>query len=249
MKALLLTLMFFTGAGSLQAQECSKQCMKYCGKHCIKEKQCMKYCQVNCDMTCTEGTTCCMQTTAFKSATASVPDTCHTFGRMNSHMGMMRVHRFYCLDSINFSVRSMRDMPYDCMSNDSMWFEVCLHRRDGKLYSTQVRAVTSVGEQSWDISMQAPASSDVKINEPQRERVVIYPNPASGSIRIPLDNEAIVPTSVQIIDMQGRTIELHVNVSGSEAIIPTTGLASGTYHLILKAGDVVYGDSDFILVR
>ncbi len=174
-------------------------------------------------------------------------DTCHVFGTQNHHMGMMRIYRFYCLDSVNFHVNPTRSMPYDCMDNDSIRFEVCLHCRDANPYSTQVKAVTDQGELSWDVTMQAASANSVEATI-ARTDLIIYPNPATSSIRVPVLSTPY-PTSAQAIDCSGRTTDLQLTITGSEAIISTADLPNGAYRLVLKRGSTIYGASDLRLVR
>lgn len=252
---LLFILLFVSGIGfvSAQAQDCcqvsgmKKNCMKYCQK---SPKHCQKFCEKYCENPCTEG--CCTETDAFKSAIASFPpmDTCHTFGRMNSHMGMMSVYRFYCLDTTNFSVRSMKNMPYNCMGSDSMWFEVCLYRHDGRTYSTEVRVVTSQGELSFPITMQALVQSVVESNEPILAELLVYPNPTANVLQLsgnPAINELV---TAQIIDATGNIKIEKIIFNNGVGTLNASGLPSGAYQLILvSAAHAKLGIANFIVVK
>jgi hypothetical protein len=112
-------------------------------------------------------------------SSVSAQDTCKTYSHKNPHGAAMTISRVWVLDSVNFRVETVQELPYQETATGSYDFTVCILAKDGLKHSTQVRYQTSHGPVSYNISnFQAPGSSGVSDLGSDVD-VSIYPNPAS----------------------------------------------------------------------
>ena len=65
-------------------------------------------------------------------ASAQAQDTCKVFGQKNPHGVAMEIRpAMTVVDTVNFSVRSMKTLPYNISATDTIFFDVCIKARDG----------------------------------------------------------------------------------------------------------------------
>jgi photosystem II stability/assembly factor-like uncharacterized protein len=69
-----------------------------------------------------------------------------------------------------------------------------------------------------------------------QDDLIVYPNPASGQVRLSNDKEVLTGAVAEILDAQGRLV-LKAELVGNEEILDVSGLSDGIYLLRLRKQD------------
>jgi len=64
----------------------------------------------------------------------------------------------------------------------------------------------------------------------------LYPNPASGTVTLQLQNNLVANATITINDILGKTVA-KTTIDGTQSVINIAGLTSGMYFVTLKSGD------------
>jgi hypothetical protein len=139
----------------------------------------------------------------------------------------MTISRVWILDSVNFRVRPIQQLPYQEAATGSFDFEVCIIPRDGKKYSTQVRYQTTHGPVSYNISNFVAPLSTSSVGNAVTDGVEIYPNPTSDIVNVVLGYSF----DFSVTNVNGVT----VLAGRSEQVVDLKGLPRGSYYLSIKA--------------
>ena len=166
-------------------------------------------------------------------ATESVAqDTCNTYLIPNPHGAAMSINTVWVVDTVNFSVESLRPLPYEISSTGTIDIRVCILVRDGKSHSTIVRYTNTHGTSSYQVTMTAPATSGV---DRAVERTIALhsalPNPASSTVTIDFGSSVPDQIRVEILDMSGRLVvdDLRPMISGGRLVFDVSAIANGLY--------------------
>jgi hypothetical protein len=166
---------------------------------------------------------------------AYAQDTCKTYAHKNSHGAAMTISRVWVLDSVNFRVESIPELPFQETASGTYDFKVCILAKDGLKHSTQVRYQTTHGPVSYNISnFQAPGASGVSEHEVST-KVKLYPNPATRATT--LDGASGVWT---IYNTLGQKVLTGVATEASQSI-DLQSLPKG--HYCIKCSSVL-GESE-----
>lgn len=175
--------------------------------------------------------------------TAHAQDTCKIFTIENVHGAAMDITKIWVVDTVNFTVESMRPLPFFLGATDSFDIKVCIRARDGQRHSTIVRYSTTHGTVPYTVSMDAPGTSSVAAPSIRgRGAVVVEPNPAAGSTALLVKGLTAREATVSLVGIDGavaRTIAAG-SIADGRILLDLTGLASGLYLAVVKA------DGDFI---
>ncbi len=137
----------------------------------------------------------------------------------------MTISRVWILDSVNFRVRPIQQLPYQEAATASFDFEVCILARDGKEYSTQVRYMTTHGVVSYSISnFQAPGGVSAVLSEAPSSQQLIFPNPAREIITM----QGSAGSDWVIYDI-GGVARLSGRTTASSESVEVTSLLPGSY--------------------
>lgn len=103
------------------------------------------------------------------------------------------------------------------------------HYRTGTIHSLLLEVSgDSLGDYATGASFLY--STNVGIDEMASERVSVqpYPNPSSGSVTVPLPFQ-VDADRIELVSVDGRSIQLPVSNSDKKAVFSTEGLANGLY--------------------
>lgn len=155
----------------------------------------------------------------------------------------MTVSRVWVLDSVNFRVRPIQQLPYQESATGSFDFEVCILARDGKKYSTQVRYMTTHGAVSYTISnFEAPGGASEVSREVSSLINRIYPNPARNAITI----QGAVGSNWVIYDIGGVARLSGVTAAANENV-DATSLLPGSYFVKITSVEGVEESQQLII--
>ena len=179
-----------------------------------------------------------------------IQDTCKVAGQKNPHGVSMEIREpMTVADTVNFSVDSPKPLPYNIGATDTIFFHLCLKAKDGKKHTTQIKYSSTHGAISYTITMQAPSSAGVGSSGLKASiGISAYPNPAKEHIIFRTDNETDFD-QVQIVDERGAVLQTQVLQAGGMTDLPTSDLANGRYHAILKSKGTVLGSKGFVVVK
>lgn len=133
---------------------------------------------------------------------ATAQDTCKTIVHKNPHGAAMTISRVWILDSANFTVRPIQQLPYQESATGSFDFEVCIIPRDGKTYSTQVRYQTTHGPVSYNVSNFLAPLGTSSVTSSEYTPAVVFPNPVSSVLHVQVGE----PFEFSIVDINGIVI-------------------------------------------
>lgn len=143
----------------------------------------------------------------------------------------MTISRVWILDSVNFTVRPLQQLPYYEAADASFDFEVCILARDGKKYSTQVRYQTTHGPVSYNISNFVAPLETSGVTDARSADVVVYPNPVDDQVYVNIEG----PFKYALMDLKG----VNVLTGTSERSIGLASLPAGTYFLRINTQEGV----------
>jgi hypothetical protein len=73
------------------------------------------------------------------------------------------------------------------------------------------------------------------------ERVLVYPNPATRQVTVAMQGKVAAGTQVELWDVRGRMLRrtaLTPKAIGASVVIPLNGLATGSYFVRVRSGDI-----------
>ncbi len=174
-------------------------------------------------------------------------DTCRSIYLKNPHGAAMNIEKVWILDSVNFTVESLRPLPYYITDTGTVDFKVCILPRDGIKRTTQVRYLNTHGTSSYSITMTPPATESVK-TEPQLPSLIAFPNPASTSVELLLAG-SVSALKVECLALDGTSFHIPFTSVGKRVTLQTTLLASGSYTIIVKDGERPIGMSQIVITH
>lgn len=174
-------------------------------------------------------------------ASARAQDTCKTFSIANPHGAAMSIMKIWAVDSVNFTVSTVKPLPFDIGATESFSIIVCIHARDGKPHSTSIRYTNTHGTSSYNVTMTAPSVSAVPSEGNDANvgvRVDVSPNPASTQAMIDVDASSTREIDVRLYDINGRAVWSSAHAT-THARIPMDlqSIPNGTYTLVADDGN------------
>ena len=179
--------------------------------------------------------------------TARAQDTCKSYNVPNPHGAAMSIYKIWVVDSTNFTVESLKPIPYDITATGTVDFRVCLLPRDGVKRTTQVRYQNTHGTSSYTVTITPPTSS-VK-RTPDQAQLNAYPNPAANRVEIALGSFELNNLSVDLIDVRGNIINPPFDVASSKIVLNTSAMVSGAYTVVIKNSTHILGVSQLAVVH
>ncbi len=179
--------------------------------------------------------------------TVQAQDTCKSYNVPNPHGAAMTIYKIWVVDSTNFTVESLKPLPYDITATGTVDFRVCLLPRDGVKRTTQVRYQNTHGTSSYSVTITPPTSS-VK-RAPDQAPLSAYPNPASNRVEIALGAFETNNLSVDLIDSRGNIINPSFEVGSFKIVLNTATIASGAYTIVVKNSTHIFGVSQIAVVH
>ncbi len=179
-------------------------------------------------------------------STAMAQDTCKKYMVPNPHGAAMTVYKVWILDSVNFTVASVKPLPYNVDANGTSDFNVCILPRDGKTRSTQVRYENTHGTSSYAVTMTPPGTASVKtINE--AAMLHVFPNPANNETVVDLGKPILSSIVVEAVNVIGERITVPTVMTENRIKLDLKHVPSGTYTLILTDGSGILGSSGIVV--
>ena len=182
---------------------------------------------------------------------ANAQDTCQVFSVPNPHGAAMTISRVWVVDSANFTIDSMRSVPFDITADEAWDARICITPRDGQTYSTIIRYQTTHGPAAFQISMVAPNTSAV---HERRQRSVsammVYPMPSSGDLVIEPSAVSGEVLTVEVYDGIGvvRSV-VEERFEGNPLRLDLSGLPSGGYRIVVRGREGVVNTGSALLLR
>ena len=181
------------------------------------------------------------------SITVQAQDTCKSYNVPNPHGAAMTIYKIWVVDSTNFTVESIKPIPYDITATGTVDFRVCLLPRDGVKRTTQVRYQNTHGTSSYTVTLTPPTSS-VK-RTPDQAQLSAYPNPAANRVEIALGSFEMNNLSVDLIDVRGHIINPPFEVASSKIVLNTSAVVTGAYTILVKNNTHIVGVSQLAVVH
>ncbi len=165
-------------------------------------------------------------------------DTCKTYTVANPHGAAMDITKIWAIDTVNFTVNTVRTLPFNIGATESFDIVVCLRVLDGKSHTTQIRYTNTHGTSSYSVTMTAPSTSSV---DPERGAAkslalrLLSPNPAGDRITVGVDNNVVGDLHIAIYSMTGDMARsLRFESYGSSLLnLDLRGLPSGMYTMVV----------------
>lgn len=164
-------------------------------------------------------------------------DTCKKISISNPHGLDMEISKVWVLDTVNFSVESVKALPFNLGATESFDIKVCVLARDGKSHSTQVRYRNTHGTSSYNVTMIAPdGTSSVKNVENKNYNLVVASNPATTHFTIQFPQKPIKDVTIELYSMDGSLVHVKnvSEITTGEVSVNVQGLSSGTYVTVVK---------------
>ena len=89
-------------------------------------------------------------------------------------------------------------------------------------------------------------SSNVSVNEIEKEGITVYPNPSNGGLTIDAESPF---TAIEVFDVLGKKVWDKTNTNSRHAQIELAHLAAGTYTLKLSLANGTFTHSTFIIAK
>ncbi len=158
-----------------------------------------------------------------------------------------RVESITVDDTANFTVESLKPLPYEVDESGTLDFKVAIVPRDGITRSTQVHYWDSRGCTSYTVTMDAPVTSAVKTNNEQYENHPAYPNPVKDYCTINTDISLYPNVQIELFNAVGATVIGLVQPVGHVLSLDARNLSSGRYHLIISSNGQVIRNEDILV--
>ncbi len=174
-------------------------------------------------------------------AQAYAQDTCKTFSIKNPHGAAMSIMKIWAVDSVNFTVSTVKPLPFQIGATESFDIIVCIRARDGKPHSTSIRYTNTHGTSSYNVTMTAPSVSAVPSEGDGADvgvRVDVSPNPASTQAMIDVDARGARETGVRLYDINGRVVWSYTQtITQAHIPIDLQSIPAGMYTLVADDGN------------
>lgn len=79
--------------------------------------------------------------------------------------------------------------------------------------------------------------------------ISIFPNPSKGIINVSCNGNRFKNAAIEIIDIYGRSIEIHTNINSSPIILDESALSDGVYFYRIIESGVVLNNGKFIIAK
>lgn len=168
-------------------------------------------------------------------------DTCKTFTVANPHGAAMDITKIWAVDTVNFTVMTVRSLPFNIGATESFDIVVCLRVHDGKSHTTQIRYTNTHGTSSYNVTMTAPSTSSVDPETGATKGLnlrLLSQNPATDRITIGVDNVEGGELRVTMYGMNGdiaRSLQFDA-FSGALLELDLRGLPAGIYTAVVTDG-------------
>lgn len=171
------------------------------------------------------------------STSAFGQDTCKVYSVKNPHGAAMSINKIWVLDSVNFSVESIKPTPFQLGASESFSIKVCILARDGASHSTQVRYTNTHGTSSYNVTMVAPSGGAASVQEVPVEMVLsVSPNPASSYLQVSLNTDKLKGGDVAIYNMIGEQVQRSpIEAETGTVFIDVSAIPSGRYMAVITS--------------
>jgi len=158
-----------------------------------------------------------------------------------------RVESISVDDTMNFSVESLKALPFDLDERGTVDFKISIIPRDGITRTTQVRCIDSRGCTYYTVTMEAPITSAVRTQNMQYENHPAYPNPVKDYCTINTDISLYPNVQIELFNEVGARVVGLVQPVGHVLSLDARNLASGRYHLSISSnGQVIRSEDIFV---
>ena len=165
----------------------------------------------------------------------------------NPYGTAMKVESISVDDTANFSLESLKPLPYDLEEMGTLDFKVAIIPRDGITRTTQVRYKDSHGVSAYTVTMAAPVTSAVKTNNEQYANHPAYPNPVKDFCTINTDISLYPNVQIELFNAVGASVVGFVQPVGHILSLDARNLASGRYHLSISSNGQVIRSEDILV--
>jgi hypothetical protein len=150
-------------------------------------------------------------------------------------------------DTANFSVESLKPLPYEVDESGTLDFKVGIIPHDGITRTTLVRIIDSRGCSSYTVTLDAPVTSAVKTNNEQYENHPAYPNPVKDFCTINTDISLYPNVQIELFNEVGAAVVGLVQPVGRVLSLDARNLPSGRYHLSISSNGHIIRSEDIIV--
>ncbi|MEP7218752.1 MAG: T9SS type A sorting domain-containing protein [Bacteroidota bacterium] len=168
-------------------------------------------------------------------------DTCKTYSVANPHGAAMDITKIWMVDTVNFTVRTIKSLPFHIGATESFDIEVCILARDGKPHTSQVRYQNTHGTSSYSVTITAPAVASVSDQKISSQTVhAPVPNPASDIASIEIPEAMGRNIVVRLYNVLGEDVTeiAGIRVNDRNALIGVKALPNGGYVVAVIAGNM-----------
>lgn len=181
-------------------------------------------------------------------------DTCKTYTIANPHGAAMDITKIWAEDTVNFTVTTVRNLPFNITATESFDIVVCLRVRDGKSHTTRIRYTNTHGTSNYNVTMTAPSTSSVDPEVGATKGLnlrILSPNPASERITIGVDNNVAGALRIDLYGMNGeiaRSVGFE-SFSGALLDLDVRGLPTGIYTAVVTDAASRISSVPLVVVR
>ena len=190
---------------------------------------------------------CCLLGVLFFASAALSQSAEKIYSLGNPYGAAMRIQSISVDDTANFSVESLKPLPYDLEELGTLDFKVAIIPRDGITRTTQVRYQDSHGISFYTVTMAAPVTSSVKTSNEQYANHPAYPNPVKDFCTINTDISLYPNVQIELFNAVGASVVGFVQPVGHVLSLDARNLSSGRYHLSISSnGQVIRSEDIFV---
>ena len=190
---------------------------------------------------------CCLLGVLFFASTALSQSVEKIYSIHNPYGSAIGVESLSVDDTANFSVESLKPLPYDLDAMGTLDFRVTIIPRDGITRTTQVRYKDSHGISFYTVTMAAPVTSAVKNGDEQHINRPAYPNPVKDFCTINTDISLYPNVQIELFNSGGANVVGFVQPVGHALSLDSRNLASGRYHLSITSNGLVIRSEDIFV--
>lgn len=168
-------------------------------------------------------------------------DTCKVVSIPNPHGAAMQIIKLWVVDSVNFRVATVKQLPFQLGATEAFDVDVCILARDGKKHSSMIRYTNTHGTSSFNISMTAPSVASAPVGAPDaanRLVVSISPNPAAANTTLELHSTGLRDVAVHLFALDGVEV-MAMNIAelqGATIQLDLSTIPAGHYLATVQAG-------------